>query len=283
MDRWFLIISGIVILSVFAVFIGQVYQRAKLKKLEISLIRSASKSKTNTIDFGSFSELPLPVSRYFKHVLVDGQKLIKTVRMRQSGILRASPMNHHWSQFTASQLVVPSSNSFIWDANIKMPLSTHIQVIDSYVSGRGSGQVSLFSAFPVISESGSVELHSGTLLRYLAESVWFPTNLLPQSGVIWSPLNDHSAIAKITDKGITVSLEFRFNETGEVTGIYSSGRFSKIDGGYIQLPWEGHFSEYQRQSGMLIPMYGEVGWYIDGTLQLVWKGKLLDVDYDLEA
>ena len=282
MDRWFLMMSSIIILSILAVSIGQAYQRARLKKLEISLIRSGSKSKSDTIDFGSFSELPLPVSRYFKHVLVDGQRLIKTVRMCQSGILRASPMNNNWSAFTASQLVVPSLNSFIWDAKIVMPLSTHLQVIDSYVSGIGSGQVSLFSAFPLVSESGSLELNSAALHRYLAESVWFPTNLLPQSGVLWSPLSDHSAIATITDKGITVSLEFRFNETGEVTGIYSPGRFSKFDGRYKEVPWEGHFSDYQQQAGMLIPMYGEVGWYIDGTLQLVWKGKLLDVDYDLE-
>jgi hypothetical protein len=28
-------------------------------------------------------------------------------------------------------------------------------------------------------------------------------------------------------------------------------------------------------------MYGEVGWYEDETLDLVWKGNLIDVQYQL--
>lgn len=86
----------------------------------------------------------------------------------------------------------------------------------------------------------------------------------------------------LTDRGATVSLEFRFNEAGEVTGIYSAGRLSRFDGGYMQVPWEGNFRDYQIQSGMRAPLYGEVGWYDKGVLQVVWKGKFLEAQYDLE-
>jgi len=30
---------------------------------------------------------------------------------------------------------------------------------------------------------------------------------------------------------------------------------------------------------MRVPRYGEVGWFIDGTLELVWKGELDDIRY----
>lgn len=99
---------------------------------------------------------------------------------------------------------------------------------------------------------------------------------------MWSPIDDRSAMATLTDGGTTVSLEFRFNEAGEAIGIYSPGRFSIFDGRYKQVPWEGHFRDYQVQAGMRVPLYGEVGWYIDGVLEIVWKGDLVDVRYEFE-
>ena len=80
------------------------------------------------------------------------------------------------------------------------------------------GRVSLFSAFTLSSSANIPELNSGALHRYLAEAVWYPTALLPQAGVQWSPIDEHSALATLTDNGETVSLEFRFNDAGEVTG-----------------------------------------------------------------
>jgi len=282
MGKWLLIVSGVIAIAIIAVLIGQARESTKVNELAETLIQSASQPEINIVDFDSFSELPLPVIRYFKHVLVDGQKLIKTARMRQSGMLRTSVTNEGWSAFTAQQLVVPSTPGFIWNAKVETPFATHVRVLDSYTTGIGSGRVSLLSAFPIASEAGVPELNSGALHRYLAEAVWFPTALLPQSGVIWSPINDHSAMATITDRGTTVSLEFRFNEVGEVIGIYSPGRFGIFTSGYKQVPWEGHFRDYQVRAGMRVPLYGEVGWYVDGVLQIVWKGDLMDVLYELE-
>ena len=59
----------------------------------------------------------------------------------------------------------------------------HLRVTDSLLGGVGAGNVSLMSAIKVGSDAGNPELNSGALYRYLAESVWHPTTLLPQSGV----------------------------------------------------------------------------------------------------
>ena len=282
MGKRLLIASGaIVIGAAVAVLIGQAYEKAKTDQLVETLIQSAFRPVSGTVDFDSFSGLPPPVASYFRHVLTEGQELIRTAKMRQSGVLRTSTKTERWASFTASQLVVPPVTGFVWNAKVGMPLATHVRILDSYSAGVGSGRVSLLSAFVVASEDGTPELNSGALHRYLAEAVWFPTALLPQSGVVWSPINDHSAMATLTDRGSTVSLEFRFNEVGEVAGIYSPGRFGSFDGGYKQMPWEGHFRDYQLRAGMRVPLYGEVGWYDDGTLQAVWKGDLIDVQYEL--
>ena len=282
MGKRLLVASGaIVIVAAALVLIGQARESAKVDRQVEMLIQSASRPIADSVDFDSFSELPSPVARYLRHVLTDRQELIRTAKMHQSGVLRTSATTERWSSFTARQLVVPPTTGFIWNARVEMSLSTHIRILDSYSAGVGSGRASLLSAFAVASEAGVPELNSGALHRYLAEAVWFPTALLPQSGVVWSAINGHSAMATLTDGGTTVSLEFRFNEVGEVTGIYSPGRFGIFDGVYKQVPWEGHFRDYQVREGMRVPMYGEVGWYDDGTLHLVWKGDLIDVQYEL--
>lgn len=284
MGKWLLVASGVIVVgAAVAVLIGQARETSKVEQIVVTLIQSTSRPVSGTVDFDSFSELPPPVAHYFRHVLTGRQKLIRTAKIQQSGALRTSTTTERWSSFTASQLVVPPATGFVWNGKVGMPLGAHVRVLDSYIAGIGSGRVSLFSTFAVASEAGAPELNSGALHRYLAEAVWSPTALLPQSGVVWSPINDHSAMATLTDRGMTVSLEFLFNEVGEVTGIYSPGRFGSFDGGYKQVPWEGHFRDYQVKAGMRIPLYGEVGWYDDGALQLVWKGNVINAQYELES
>ncbi len=272
---------GVIILGIAISFIiGRVRETVIVNRMEAMLLDQRCLPYVEVVDFNSFSDLPPPVARYFKHVLVDGQKLIGIAKMHQWGMLRTNTKNDTWSPFTAHQIIVPPAG-FIWNAKVGMPLGAHVRVLDNYCAGEGAGRVTILSAFPVASVAGDPELNSGALHRYLAEAVWYPTALLPQSGVVWNPIDDRSATATLTDSGITVSLEFRFNDADEVVAIYSSGRFGRFDGEYKQVPWEGHFRDYQIREGMRIPMYGEVGWYEDETLNLVWKGDLLDVQYQL--
>ena len=281
--KWILITIGVVtVAAVVSVLFGQARERSKAEQMEVELIGGATQPSNGAIDFGALTDLPPPVARYFRHVLTDGQELIYLARMQQSGVLRTSTATDSWSPFTAAQVVVPPVTGFFWNAKIEMPLGTHVRVLDSYSAGVGSGRVSLLSAFAIASEAGVPELNSGALHRYLAEAVWFPTALLPQSGVTWSPIDDYSALATLADGNTAVSLEFRFNDVGEVTGIYSDGRFGSFDGEYRRVPWEGRFRDYQAQGGMRVPLYGEVGWYEHGVLQLVWKGDIINVQYEFE-
>lgn len=273
----------IVSTAVVVMWIGHARETLRMERTSASLIQTSLHTGIEIVDFASFEELPPPVARYFRRVLANGQRLIRLAEMRQSGVLRTSTTTDRWSPFTATQLVAPHASSFVWNAKVDMPLATHVRVVDSYIAGAGAGRVSLLSAVVVASESISPELNSGELHRYLAEAVWYPTALLPQSGVLWRPIDDHTAMATLTANGMSVSLEFRFSESGEVAGIYSPGRFRRLDGAYKKVPWEGHFKDYRIQAGMRVPMYGEVGWYDDGILQMVWKGNILEAQYELDS
>ena len=280
--------AGVAVGAGVAVLAGRRREAAALARLLDGLGQGGlrpQRVEPGSVDDASIDGLPEPVKRYFRHVLTQGQPLIGSATFRQSGWLRTGTRAARWLPFTAEHFVVPPAKGFVWNAKVEMPLATHIRVLDSHVAGVGAGRVSLLSAFPIASEANVPELNAGALHRYLAEAVWYPTALLPQAGVAWTPIDGDSAIATLTAGGTTVSLVFRFNAIGEVTGIYSPGRFGRFDGVYRQAPWEGHFRDYQPMRGMRVPMYGEVGWYDEGEpregeLRLVWKGQILDSRYE---
>ncbi len=260
--------------------VGQARETAHMNALAEVLAGEDPGPVVEFVDFSALQQLPPPVARYFRFALTDGQPMISKARFRQSGVVRTATTSETWLSFTADHLIIPPAPGFLWNARVVLPVAMHIRVLDSYVAGEGAGRVSFMSAFAVATESGLPELDAGALHRYLAEAVWAPTALLPGSGVAWSPIDGHSALATLTDRGTTVSLEFRFGDDGEVTGIYTPSRFGHFDGAYREAPWEGHFRDYFLRSGMRVPRRGEVGWHDHGELKLVWEGTVIDAHYE---
>ena len=110
-------------------------------------------------------------------------------------------------------------------------------------------------------------MNNGALHRFLAEAVWSPTVLIPSKHLRWSAIDDNMACVTLTAHCVTVSLEFRFNATGEVVRIFTPKRWGSFGGRYVQKPWEGRFRDYVSVQGMRVPKHGKVGWY-DG---IVWE------------
>lgn len=249
-------------------------------ELVAALLKEVRQAPSARVDFAVLAGLPAPVIRYLKQVLQDRQPLIRLARVRQTGKLRTGSQSARWLSFEADQVVAPLTIGFIWDAKVTILGPLHLRVLDAYVTGRGFGRVSIQSALTVASDSGATELNSGALHRYLAEALWYPTALLPTSALHWSSIDDHKALATLSQAGQTVALEFWFNQAGQVSGVYSPARWQKAEGEYRQTPWEGHFYDYRQKDGIWVPARGEVGWYVAGQWQRVWTGDVVDSSYD---
>lgn len=228
----------------------------------------------------SLGRLPTPVVRYLNHALPPDRRGLKLARYEQAGVLRTDASKDSWVEFTASQVISPTTMEFLWKARVAIVPFLHVQVTDSLVGGRGAGRVTLLSAIPVSSAAGNVEMNSGSMHRFLAEAVWYPSALLPSAHLTWTPVDDSRALATLTDGATTVSLEFRFNSENEVTSIYTPGRWGFFEGGYKQVAWEGKFRKYSRRQGVLVPSQGEVGWYLDGEWRSVWRGTIISASLD---
>lgn len=222
------------------------------------------------------ASLPAPVSRYLRMALGASNARAETVEIHQSGELRTDERSERWMSFTATHLASPSQCGFFWNARIRLAPLMHLRVLDSLVDGQGSGQVLLQSVLKLAEDTDTPELNSGALHRFLAEAVWYPWALAPSQALRWSTIDDQRALATLTCGKTSVALEFRFQEDGTVAGVYTPARWGRFSGRYEQVPWEGHFSDYKRQNGILIPSRGEVGWHRDGQLRIVWRGTVID-------
>ncbi|MGE3335272.1 MAG: DUF6544 family protein [Rhodospirillaceae bacterium] len=224
--------------------------------------------------------VPAPVARYLRRVLRDRHLFIGHVELQQSGMLRADLKRQNWMPFTARHTVTPPRTEFVWEARVTPFPLVHLNVRDAYAAGEGSSEVSLYGLYTFESQKGGEPVNAGSLHRYLAEAVWYPTALLPSETLIWTPIDDTKALATLTHGEITVSLEFRFNPSGAVSSIYTPGRWGSFPGGYEEVPWEGRFHDYRLQGGIIAPSWAEVGWYLNDTWTCVWTGRIDSARYD---
>ena len=226
------------------------------------------------------ADLPAPVQRYLRTVLKEGQPLISTVRVEHVGTFNMSTSGEQWLSFESEQRVVTMRPGFVWDARIRMaPLMT-VRVHDAYVQGDGVLTAKLFGFLTVMKQPPTPELAQGELMRFLAESAWYPTVLLPDQGVTWEAVDDTHARATLTDGNVTVALTFAFDEQGLISSVSAEGRYREVDGEHILTPWQGRFWDYEWRDGMLIPLEGEVTWLLDEGELPYWRGHIQRIEYE---
>jgi hypothetical protein len=223
--------------------------------------------------------LPIPVQRYFRRVLREAQPIVLITRMQQSG--KFSWQKGAWTEFAANEVLSLQPRAFVWDARVAMAPLVNIRVRDRYIGGRGGMEASAAGLFDLAHVFDRPELNAGALHRFLAEAVWFPTALLPSAGVTWTAIDDSRAMATLSDAGTTVSLDFTFATTGEVTGVFTPGRYRAVENEqFVRTPWGSRCSAYAERGGMRIPTECEVFWQIDGDIQPYWRGRIDRVAYE---
>lgn len=70
-----------------------------------------------------------------------------------------------------------------------------------------------------------------------------------------------------------------FDEQGLISTVYSDGRYREVNGRQVETPWEGHFWDYQRKDGILIPQEGEVAWLLPEGPKPYWRGRIQQIEY----
>jgi hypothetical protein len=228
-------------------------------------------------DVRQLEGLPAPVVRYFTFALTPGQRAIRRAHFRFDGTFAAKP--DAWAPFTADQHVSARPPGFVWDARIAMMPVVPVRVRDSYVGGEGAMRAAVGSVVSMTDQHGTKEMAAASLQRFLAEAVWLPTALLPRDGLVWSPIDDHTARLTLTDGATTVSVDAHFLPTGELDSI-SAMRYRDVNGTSVLTEWVGHHTDYRRMEGMMIPTRGEVAWVSPEGRVPYWRGRIVEAKFD---
>ncbi|MCC3416061.1 MULTISPECIES: DUF6544 family protein [unclassified Microcoleus] len=279
--KWMAIVGVLIVVSLgIAAIYGSYRWQSNTDRLRAKLINGQRTIKSQIYDQKEIEGLPEPVQRFFQTVIKDGQAIASAVKLSQQGLFNLSETEDKWSPFTATQFVTTQRPGFDWDARIQMAPGVNAFVHDTYLLGEGSLHASLLGLFTVANMHGAPENNQGELLRFLAETPWYPTALLPSQGVRWEAINDTSARATLTDGATTVSVVFQFNAEGAIATMRAEARYrDKL----TAMPWCGRFGEYSVRNGMLIPLEGEVGWEYPEGIRLYFKGRITEIEYEFAS
>jgi hypothetical protein len=220
--------------------------------------------------------LPPPVARYFEFALTPGQPLVRSARLEWDGDFRLRV----WRPFHAAQHVTTAPPGFVWDARIRMAPLLSVRVCDGYLEGEGMMSAVVGGLVGLVDQRGTTGLNAGALSRWAAEAVWFPTALLPGAGLSWSPVDDSTARASVTDGALTALLDFQFGSNGEIVRI-TMLREREVGGTFIPTRWEAVLNRgYRRMDSMMVPVGGEAAWLLSEGRQSYWRGRLASAAFD---
>jgi len=236
--------------------------------------------RPQTVDLGDLEGLPAPVRLYFRVVLKEGQPMVAAVRVRHTGTFNMGETSDRWKPFTSDQKVVARQPGFDWDGRVAMMPGVPVRVHDAYVAGEGILHASLLGLFSVVEMRGTGEVAEGELMRYFAETTWYPTALLSSQGVRWEAVDDRSAYATLTEGDISITMLFRFNEQGLIETVRAGARGRTVGGEVVPTPWQGRFWNYEERGGMRVPLDGEVAWMLPEGAKPYWRGRITEVAYE---
>jgi hypothetical protein len=225
-------------------------------------------------------DLPAPVQRYFRAALTDGQPIVAAASIEHAGTFNMSASGDKWQPFTSRQRVTTQCPGFIWDARITVAPGLKARVHDAYVQGEGILHATLLGFLTLVNMRGTRAVAEGELLRFFAETAWYPTALLPSQGVQWTAVDDSSAKATLRDGDISLTLLFRFDEAGPIASVRAEARARTVGGKVIPTPWEGRWRNYETRDGMRVPLEGEVAWILPEGPKPYWRGRITSLRYE---
>lgn len=250
-----LIIIGVVLL---VILLGKITMYLKFKNQVKLLYSNALNISDKTYSIGQLDGLPIPVQRYFKYVLKDGMPYISSVRLKHKGLFKTN-LKSGFINITGEQYFSVQKPQFIWKGSTLI-----FTARDSFIADKGNLKVSLFNIFTVVYGKGS-EISEGEMQRWLAESVWFPTNLLPSENVTWIAIDENLAKLSFRYKEISFDFIVTFNALGEIVTMETK-RFMTDQ---KREPWLCRMTNYKDINGVKIPFSAEA----------VWKLKTGDFSY----
>jgi hypothetical protein len=204
--------------------------------------------------------LPEPVRRYLELAGAVRAPPVRSVRLRHGGAFRPS-LEGSWLPIRGEQYFAADPPGFVWWGRVRLAPGLWIDARDRSLAGEGNMRIMLASTWTFADTRGP-EMDRGALQRLLGEMVWFPSTLLDDRYVGWTPADDASARAALRVGGREVTVMFRFGPDGLPSGV-TVDRYRDVGGRGVLTPWTGEVGDYREVDGLRVPYRIEASWTID--------------------
>lgn len=273
-------VLGLVLVVVIAMLYGESRWRSGTSELRGRLEAARVPIVPVNFDRRELERAPAPLQRYLRAVLADGQPIVAAVSVEHTGTFNTGAAIEQWKPFASTQRVVTRRPGFDWDARVELMPGIPVRVHDAYVAGEGLLHVAVLGLVSLVNLRGRGEIAQGELMRFVAEAVWYPTALLPSQGVVWDPVDDHSARATLRDGDVTLTLLFGFSADGLIETVRADARGRTEGGKVVPTPWQCRVWNYAMRDGMRVPLDGEVAWLLPGGARPYWRGHITKLSYE---
>lgn len=267
----------IIILSIIGIF-TLVFIAAKMYwsrqfAAEVSTLFIHSKFLSGqTFQHAQLAGLPPPVQLYFKQALKEGRTYISFARIIHDGQFKTGA-DKDWVNITGEQYATTERPGFIWKGT-----TTLFTARDSYILNQGRLEVTLFGLIRIVDGKGR-QYDQGELLRWLGESVLYPTNFLPGPNLQWSAIDAHTAKITFSYSGLSLFYKVTFNEEGEIIEMETSRYMDKK---HLET-WVIKMANYREMNEVKVPTAFEVIWRLKkGDLSYA-KFNIRKIEYDNPA
>ena len=235
-----------------------------------ALLDSAQSPPAGVITEADLGDLPAPVQRYLRRSGVVGKPRIQSAVVQQKGAFRTA-QDGSWMPTRARESYTVDPPGFVWQAHISMASLPILTVRDHYRDGEGRVLAKIGGLFAVADERAD----EAALMRYFNELMWLPTAYLGDN-VVWEPVDEHHARATMTDRGMSASALFTFNDEGDIVN-FAADRYCSLTADIER--WETPIDQWAEFQGFRVPLHGQGVWKLaDGDFAYIDLG-ILDISY----
>jgi hypothetical protein len=234
-------------------------------------------SNTEIVTKDMLANLPPVVQKWLTHSGVIGKEKINTVRLKQTGEMKIKPAGK-WMPFTATQYFTANEPAFVWTTDVQMMPLVTLTGRDKFEKGHGEMMIKLLSVYKVAYGHDNEKINTATMIRYLAETSWFPTAALSEY-IQWEAIDSVSAKATLTGSGLKVSGIFTFNQLGDMIAFTADRYYGTADNATRE-KWVVKNEDWKDFNGIRIPYKSKVIWKLkEGDFNWA-KMELTDLEFN---
>jgi hypothetical protein len=245
-----------------------------------SLLSNINVNDTEILDSNKISHLPVAVQNWLINSGAVGKPFVNSVSLKQKAQMKMKSDQTDWYEAKAEQYFSIPTSSFIWSVNMKMMTFLEIVGRDKLIDGKGEMLIKMFSIIPFVNTKDNLKLNSGSLQRYLAEIVWFPSAALGKN-ITWEAIDDSSSKASINVNGTIGIGMFYFTKEGTFKKFSTMRYFGGEDNSELK-EWIITPNEFKVMNGIKIPTKSTATWRLDkGDWDWI-KVEIIEINYNVK-